>query len=297
MTSFRIAFFLWTAALAIAQAPLEVPPDTVVLTVGDVQLTAEQFRAIADTLPEQYRAYASGPGRKQFADEVVKTLILAAEARRQKLDAKPEFQIQSKYRSDELLAKLAQAAISDRAKIDETTLWEYYEAHTLEFERARASHILIRMLGSPVPPKAGARELTGAEALDKARMLGRRVREGEDFAKVAAEESDDPGSSAKGGEIGWFGMGHLAPAFEEAVFQAKAGQILGPVKTEFGYHIIKVEERERKSFDAVKSEIEKKLRPEKIHKMLEDLRERVNTSYSAKFFGTMNRERLARFPG
>lgn len=266
----------------------EVSPDTVVLTVGDVRLTAEQFRALADTLPEQYRAYASGPGRKQFADEVVQTLALAAEGRRQKLDATPEFQIQSKYRSDELLAQLAQAAIAARVKIGETTLREYYEAHTSEFERARASHILVRMLGSPVPPKRGVRELTDAEALDRARILARRVREGEDFAKVAATESDDMGSSAKGGELGWFGTGHLAPAFEDAVFHARAGQILGPVKTEFGYHIIKVEERELRSFDAVKSEIEGKLRPEKIRKTLEELQKGMNTSYNAKFFGTGN---------
>lgn len=263
----------------------DVPPHTVVLTVGDIQLTAAQFEAIVKTLPEQDRAYANGPGRKKFAEEVVRTLTLAKEARRQKLDVEPEFEIQSKYRSDELLAKIGEAAIRDSVRLDEKTLRAYYEAHKFNYERARASHILVRMRGSPVPLKGGGRERTEEEALTRARMLEGRVRAGEDFAKIAAAESDDPGAALNAGEIGWFGHGQLAHAFEDAVFKAQPGHVLGPVKTEFGYHIIKVEQRQSRSFEEVRPEIEMKLRPDRIRKAIEDLEGHAGASFNESFFG------------
>ncbi len=82
-----------------------------------------------------------------------------------------------------------------------------------------------------------------AEVFLTARQLIERARGGEDFAQLALEYSEDPGSGPGGGDLGWFGKGQMVGPFEEAAFAAQAGELVGPVKTQFGYHVIKVMER------------------------------------------------------
>lgn len=82
----------------------------------------------------------------------------------------------------------------------------------------------------------------------KAEQIYKRIKEGEDFSKLAAENSDDPGTKFKGGDLGWFGKGAMVKEFEVAVQSAKIGDVVGPVKTQFGFHIIKVKQRQSKEF-------------------------------------------------
>ena len=121
-----------------------VPPDTVVLTVGDTTITAAQFDQIIEALPEQYKAVARGPGRKQFADNVVKVMVLAQEAKKRKLDQTPAFQTQAMFQSANVLAGLAFTAINNDLKVDDAILHKYYDDHKSEFEEVHARHILIR---------------------------------------------------------------------------------------------------------------------------------------------------------
>ncbi len=85
---------------------------------------------------------------------------------------------------------------------------------------------------------------TEEEALALAKELVERLRAGEDFAELARQYSDDPGSRDNGGELGWFGRGRMVPEFEEAAFSLEPGEISDPVKTQFGYHIIQVLEKD-----------------------------------------------------
>lgn len=85
---------------------------------------------------------------------------------------------------------------------------------------------------------------TEEEALALAKELVERLRAGEDFAELAREYSDDPGSKESGGDLGWFGRGRMVPEFEEAAFSLEPGEISDPVKTMFGYHIIQVLEKD-----------------------------------------------------
>jgi peptidyl-prolyl cis-trans isomerase C len=273
-----------TFQIPIPTPPPQMPPDTIVLRVGDIQLTVAQFNTLADLLAVPYRGVAKTGGRKQFADQIAKVLVLADEARRRKLNEKPEFQLQSTYRDAELLASYALTAINDSIRIDDAALREYYEAHKSDYERVHARHILVRMEGSPAPLKAGAKDLTDAEALAKAQSLLQRIKAGEDFAKIAAAESDDDGSAINFGDLGWFGRGQLAPSLEEAAFQLQTGQISEPVKSQLGYHILQVEGSEFRSFDEVKEDVEKKIRPEKMDKALDDLERSVKIDYNAAFF-------------
>lgn len=95
-------------------------------------------------------------------------------------------------------------------------------------EMVRASHILINQYGDD------------AKNLDEAMKIYDQLQKGADFATLAKQNSKDPGSAIKGGDLGWFGKGQMVPEFEKAVFSGKVGVVQKPIKTNYGYHIIKV---------------------------------------------------------
>jgi peptidyl-prolyl cis-trans isomerase D len=123
--------------------------------------------------------------------------------------------------------------------VSDAEIEKYYTEHASEYERppqVRAAHVLVRV------PETG-----GSEGEDKARAkvvdVIKRARGGEDFAKLAREMSEDPGSKANGGDLGLVRKGEMVPQFEQAAFALKAGEIsTEPVRTPFGFHAIKVSE-------------------------------------------------------
>ena len=262
-----------------------VAPDRVVVAVGDLTITAAQFDQIIDALPEQYRAVARGSGRKQFADNVVRIAVLAQEGKRRKLDEIPAYRTQSMFEDANILANITYEEIGKNAKLDEADVRKYFEAHKAEFEQVRARHILIRVQGSPSPVRPGQKDLTEAEALAKAQDLRKRIQAGEDFAQLARQESDDTGSGANGGDLGFFRHGQMVPSFEQAAFGLQPGEVGEPVKSPFGYHVIKVEARESKSFEEVRPELERRMRPEQAQKTLEELQKKSQVVLDPDFFG------------
>lgn len=265
--------------------PAQVPPETVVLTVGDVTITAKQFDELSEGVPEQYRGFVKGPGRKQFADQLVRILVMAQEGKRRGLDQSSEYKTQVMLQADQVLANAAAQKVTQEAKIDDAALQKYYDEHKKDYEQIRARHILIRFKGSPVPVKPGGKDLTDEEALAKAQDLEKQLQGGADFAKLATDESDDTGSAKMGGDLGVFPHGRMVPSFDDAAFKMKPGEVSQPVKSQFGYHIIKVESIENKTFDQAKPEIEKKLRPQMANQAMEAIQKTTKVVYDPTFFG------------
>lgn len=264
-----------------------VPPDRVVLSVGDVKLTAEQFDQLVDSLPDQYKSVARGAGRKQFGDNLVRLLVLAQEGKRRKLDDTAAYQLQTMFQMANVLANMTYQQITKDAKLDDADLRKFFAEHKAEFEQVSARHILIRMQDSPVPVKPGQKDLTPEEALAKAEDLEKRIKAGEDFAKLAAAESDDAGSAAKGGDLGFFRHGQMVPSFDQAAFALEVGQVSEPVRSQFGYHIIKIDAV--KTFDDVKADVEKRMAPELAQKAVMDLQKSSVVVYDTEFFNMAKR--------
>jgi parvulin-like peptidyl-prolyl isomerase len=262
-----------------------VAPTQVVLTIGDRKITAAEFDQIIASLPVQYQSNARGAGRKQFAEQVVRIFLLANEGHRRKLDETPSYKTQSAFQNANMLAGLAYEAIGKDSTVSAADIQKYYDAHKGEFERVKAKHILIRAQGSPLPVRPGQKELNEAEALAKAIEIRKKIEGGADFAELARTESDDTSSGGIGGDLGFFGRNQMVPPFEEAAFAMKAGELSAPVKTPFGFHIIKVEARESKTLEEMKPEIEKRVRPEMASKNLEDLQKNAAVQYDPAFFG------------
>lgn len=144
-----------------------------------------------------------------------------------------------------------------------------------EYEEVKARHILIRPDGDD--------EAAWDAAKVRAQAVLDRLTKGEDFAEVAKEVSQDPGTADKGGDLGFFGRGKMVPEFEEAAFALDVGQISGLVKTKYGYHIIKVEDKklpEGEEFKKAEAEIRERLKSAKedeaFQKWFEAVREKAD---------------------
>jgi peptidyl-prolyl cis-trans isomerase D len=150
--------------------------------------------------------------------------------------------------------------------VTDQQLQAYYDQHRDEYrlpEQVKVSHILIK---TPLPGPDGKVDEKGVEAArQKAQDLLKQVKAGGDFAKLATQYSDDTGSGKNGGELGWIGRGRTVPEFEKASFSLPKGQTSDLVKSSYGFHIIRVEDKQDakvKSLAEVKGEIEGKIKEE-----------------------------------
>lgn len=156
--------------------------------------------------------------------------------------------------------ELGLQALGRDVELPQADLRRYYDENASRWTKAedrRASHILILAeAGAPAAERSAAREK--AEAL-----LARLRRDPGGFESLARAESQDPGSAANGGDLGFFGRGAMVKPFEDAVFAMRPGEISPVVETDFGYHIIRLDELrggERTPFEAVRAEVESQVR-------------------------------------
>jgi parvulin-like peptidyl-prolyl isomerase len=170
------------------------------------------------------------------------------------------------------------------AKVDDQAIQAFYDQHKADYEQVKAQHILIRFKGSQGAVKEGAKELTEDEAKAKAEDIRKKLQGGADFAELAKKESDDSTNADKGGELPPFGRHAMQPAFEQAAFSQPIGEIGEPVKTVYGFHIIKVESRGDKPLSEVRAEIQRRLPAEQAQKAMEELRTSAKVEMDPEYF-------------
>jgi len=238
------------AAAAAAQA------DPIVVAAGDVAIRQSEFESALKTLPAEYQQYASGPGKKQFAEDFLRMKLLASAGMKAGLDKDPEVLAQLSLMRENLVAQAQMQRIEKGITVSDEELKKKYEENKGQYEQVKARHILVAFKGSAAA-QPGKPELTEEQAKAKADDLRKQLVAGASFEELAKKESDDTGSGARGGDLGEFGRGQMVPEFEKAAFEAKPGDITPVVRTQFGYHIIKVDEHGTTSFEQVKPTLEK----------------------------------------
>lgn len=165
-------------------------------------------------------------------------------------------------------------ALAASQVIGDDAVADFYQKNAAQFatpEVAHARHILVR-----IDEKASAEDQAKAKA--KIEAVAARLKAGEDFAAVAKDVSEDPGSAVQGGDLGWFQHGQMVPEFDKAAFALKTGEVSAPVKTQFGWHLILLEERKaagQKPLDEVKDQIRLRLAQDEAAGKVQEALEQV----------------------
>ena len=243
-------FLLRLAVLFVALAGLSTlstsyaanTPDHVVAKVDGTDITeADITLALAD-LGDSIQQIPEAQRRDYVITYLADIRLGAKAARDAKLADDAEFKRRIASQTDRMLVEEYNAAQAKKAVTDETMRALYTDTvKNLKPEtEIRASHILV-------------------ETEDQAKDIEKRLKAGEDFAKLATELSKDPGSGKQGGDLGFFTKDRMVPEFSAAAFALTIGQVSEPVKSQFGYHVIKLTEKREKpvpTFDEVKDQIE-----------------------------------------
>lgn len=222
--------------------------DTVVARYAGKALTSAQVLAEIERLPGPSRAYLAQPDRKrQFVENLVLNDLLYAEAERLGFARDPEIDRQVNDTRRRLVVQRLMREYQKPPEISDDEARRFYDENPTLYSTTQitASHILVK---DEAEAKAIRAELE---------------REPQRFADLAREKSIDKSSGSKGGDLGRFGQGRMVAEFERAAFALAPGEISQPVKTQYGWHIIRVTERqegERKPFDQVKDQIKATLR-------------------------------------
>ncbi len=239
--------------------------------VGDITVTDEEVRKVYDKENREVSFDYVTIDPASFEKDVT---VTDEEAEKFFESKKREFFVPVKIKA--FYVRVSPEDFLSDVKPTDEELKTYYEKNIIEFQmprQVRARHILIR-------PDTRGRSLEEAkkEAKKKAGELLERIKKGEDFSKLAKQYSDDKGSAKEGGDLGWFSRGIMVKPFEDAAFSLKKGEVSPIVETEFGYHIIKVEdirEERLQPFNEAKERIREIIKKEKAGELARKKAEEV----------------------
>lgn len=171
--------------------------------------------------------YANPEGEKVLVNELVHQELFLSEALANKMDEEAEFQAQLEIEKLQLLKQYAVRKCLSQATVGDDEVKAHYEANKQDFqkpERVKASHILV-------------------DSKEKAMVVLEEIEKGLSFADAASQYSSCP-SKERGGDLGFFGRGQMVPEFEMASFEMQIGEISQPVETQFGFHLIQLNDKE-----------------------------------------------------
>lgn len=255
----KSAKFWGIAAVLVAlSSPLraeEPTAETVVATVNGTDITLGQMIALRDSLPPQYLAMPDDALFNGILEQLIQQVALA-DSVKDKVTLRDTLSLENQrltYMSGKALNAVADAAVTDEAL---QKLYDEKYAKAEPGKEYKAAHILVA---------------TEQEAKDIKAALDA----GGDFAKLAAEKSSDS-SAQNGGDLGWFGLGMMVKPFEDAVLALEPGKISDPVQTDFGWHIIKLEDRKMgaaQPYDQVKPAIRNVLLRKKVQEVMASVRD------------------------
>ena len=231
----------------------------VLARAGDFVVTMADLEAFISTMPAdqqpqiQAQLSTNPDAKKQVVVHLLNTKALAREGERVKLDREDKISRKLQIVRDQVLAG---AMAEHLGTTNEAGDKAYFEAHKDDFGKVQARHILIATRN--LDPNSKKKPLTDEQARKKAEEIRARLEKGEDFAKLAKAESDDPGSKDTGGSYTFGRVGRqnrMVPEFEKAAYALEVNEISPPVKTAYGYHVIQLQKRIPVTFEESRAQV------------------------------------------
>ena len=239
----------------------------VLAVVAGEEITQEEFNAFLQAVPREQQAYLSNPQfREQCLQQLISLRLYTKLGEEKKLEETEEFKKMMENARRDILAQMAMREVMKTVAVSEEELKAYYEENKKQYSKGdtvSAKHILT-------------------EDEDTCKAIQASIEKGEKTFEDAAKESSTCPSGAKGGDLGVFGRGQMVKEFEDAAFGAQIGQIVGPVKTQFGYHLIKVEQKNEATvagFEEVKETIHRTLLQKKQHQAFDAKAKELREKY------------------
>ncbi|NMM64804.1 peptidylprolyl isomerase [Clostridium sp. P21] len=241
--------------------------NKVLAVINGKEITQGELDATISRFPRERQGYLqTEAGKKQLLEELISFELIYNYAKDNNMESDPTYVSQLEIAKKEILTQTAISKVMQQVSVEDKEVEDYYNANKENFknpETVSAKHILV-------------------ESEEKAKKVAEEINNGMDFEDAAKQYSSCP-SKEQGGNLGNFGRGQMVPEFEEAAFALEIGALSAPVKTQFGYHLIKVENKSQssvKSFEEVKNTIKSKLLQErqsfKYAQLNKELREKYN---------------------
>jgi len=241
----KLRLGLVAAALAVGLAIVPgyqaTAQDDVVAVVNGKKITEADVRLAEAEIGTDLGSLPDATKRRVLVEYLIENQLFAEAAEGEKLGSTPEFDGRMQYwrrraLRDTYFDKTVKGAVSEA---DAKELYDQQVKLLKPEEEVKARHILV-------------------ESQDKAKEIAEKIAHGADFAEMAKQFSKDPGTKDEGGSLGYFSRGQMVPQFEEAAFKLETGDVSEPVQTQFGWHLIQVEDRRQRKppeFDAIKERL------------------------------------------
>lgn len=275
-----VCFLLFTVSIgnaevqqasSLPQLPFS-PKDILAETKSGYKLTYEDVLRISGYYPEevQKNLFQNPDHLFKFVKRLVESHVLAQAAQKENFNKRPDVAEQLLLLENDTLSRLFLQAKLDELKVSDKEVHEFYMAERTKYKdpaKFELYHILFR-----VPDKAKKED---EEAIKKrAEEALKRIQKGEDFKKVASELSEDTGSKEKGGYLGVMQANVLDPAFKDAVSKLELNKTAGPIRSVYGYHVVKVVSKTPEKilpFETVKDKVKDELLRQKKNAKLNEL--------------------------
>lgn len=270
MKRYLYIIVIFAAAVSIAGCEMmkaekeeEKKRGPVLARIGDEVITLDEFDAKVSRMPDNIKPMIE-QNKAAYLDNLVVETLLYKEALKRGYDKDKEAkEVFEEAKKRIVMARLIKEEVEDLITIDEEDVMAYYNERKDEFtspELYRASHILV-------------------ETMDEAVDIADKLNAGAIFEELAKEHSLDA-TNKRGGDIGYFSPGQMVPEFEDVCLKLEVGAVSGPVKTQFGYHIIKLTDKKTSQpveFESIRERIESMLKMEKRQALLEVLISRLKS--------------------
>lgn len=250
---------------ALAQENTPIDPDTVVATIDGEDITEADIAYVAEDLGQDLASVAPENRRTLLIKLMIDMRVMANAARAENMQNSEEFQRRQRYLEDRTLRR---TYLADKVNtvITEENVRTEYDAFVASFtpqEEVRARHILV----------------TDEE---DAKSIRAEIENGKPF-EVAAMENSIDGSAQNGGDLGYFGRGQMVPPFEEAAFALETGAISEPVQSQFGWHLIKLEDKRDSApppFEQVANQLQQKVFADRFNDVTAALKAEANVEFA-----------------